>query len=168
MARVKLPEIEMPEVRLPDLRLRDVRLPDLRLPDVRMPDLELMSQAPFIRQRRRSNPIWVGVKFVLGLGLGFFVGCLVAALIAPSAGEDTRQAIRDRLPGGTPKLPDPATSSSGAVTRGMRVSAVDAGGGLSGRLEAAREAMATEQRETENALFTRFRRAITTGRASEV
>jgi hypothetical protein len=128
-------------------------------------EFELIAEPPFIRQRRRSHPVWVGFKFVVGLGLGFFAGCLLAALLAPSAGEDTRQAIRDRLPGGTPKLPDPAASSSGSVTRGMHVSTV---GSVGGRLEAAKEAMATERRETENAMFVRFRRALATGRSSEL
>ena len=135
------------------------------MPKLELPDLELINEAPFIRQRRRANPIWLGFKFVVGLGLGFFAGCLIAALLAPSAGEDTRQAIRDRLPGGTPKLPEPSATSSGAVTRGMRVSTV---GSVGSRLETAKEAMATEKRETENAMFARFRRALATGRASEL
>jgi hypothetical protein len=130
-----------------------------------MPEFELINEAPFIRQRRRSNPIWIGFKFVAGLGLGFFAGCLIAALLAPAAGEDARQAIRDRLPGGTPKLPDPAATNAGAVTRGMRVSTV---GSVGSRLDAAKEAMATEQRETANAMFARFRRALATGRSSEL
>src|SRR5688572_14794442 len=110
------------------------------MPKIELPDLEFINEAPFVRQRRRASPIWVGLKFVVGLGLGFFAGCLIAALLAPSAGEDTRQSIRDRLPGGTPKLPDPAASNSGAVTRGMRVSSGGgSGGGLSSRLESAKE-----------------------------
>ena len=139
------------------------------MPKVELPDLEFINEAPFIRQRRRANPIWVGFKFVVGLGLGFFAGCLIAALLAPSAGEDIRQAIRDRLPGGTPPLPDESATKSGAVTRGMRVSAGEASnGGIGRRFEAAKEAMATERRETENALFARFRRALATGRSSEL
>jgi hypothetical protein len=186
MARVSLPEIDLPQVRVPEVRLRDVRLPDvhlpdlhlpdlhladrladLRLPELRLPDLELTSEAPFVRQRKRSNPIWVAVKFVLGLGLGFLVGCMIAALLAPSAGEDTRQALRDRVPGGTPKLPDERAANSGAVTRGMSVATAEPVS-IGGRIEAAKAAMATERREHENALFARFRRAIVTGRASEV
>jgi hypothetical protein len=182
MARVSLPEIDLPQVRVPEVRLRDVRLPDVhlpdvhlpdvrlpdwRLPEVRLPDLELTSQAPFVRQRKRTNPVWVAVKFVLGLGLGFLVGCMIAALLAPSAGEDTRQAIKDRMPGGTPKLPDERAANSGAVTRGMHVAAAEPVS-IGGRIEAAKAAMAIEQREHENALFARFRRAIATGRASEV
>ena len=139
------------------------------MPKVELPDLEFINEAPFVRKRRRANPLWVGLKFVVGLGLGFFAGSLIAALLAPWAGEDTRQAIRDRLPGGTPKLPEQGAASSGSVTRGLPVSATGAGnGGLGSRLDAAKEAMATEKRETENAMFARFRRAITTGRASEL
>src|SRR5688500_10210229 len=93
---VRLPDVHLPDVHLPDLHLSDVRLPDWRLPEMRLPDLELTSQAPFVRQRKRASPLWVAVKFVLGLGLGFLVGCMIAALLAPSAGEDTRQALRDR------------------------------------------------------------------------
>jgi hypothetical protein len=162
---VRLPDLRMPDVHLPDVHLPDVRLPDLRMPDLRMPDLELTSEAPFVRQRKRSNPVWVAFKFVLGLGLGFLVGCMIAALLAPSAGEDTRQAIRDRVPGGTPRLPDERATNSGAVTRGMHVSTVTS---MGSRLEAAKAAMTTERREHENALFARFRRAIATGRPSEV
>lgn len=118
-----------------------------------------------------GRAIWIGFKFVAGLGLGFSAGCMIAALLAPAAGEDVRQGIKDRLPGGSPRLPDESVTNSGSVTRGK--SAVTASnpptgnGGPSRRLEAAKEAMTIERREHENAMFARFRRALATGRASD-
>jgi gas vesicle protein len=112
-----------------------------------------------------------GLKFALGLGLGLAVGCLVAALLAPAAGEDVRQMLRERLRGGQPRLPDEAVTNSGQVTRGTRVSSasnVGTVGNLRARFEAAQVAMEQERREHENELWVRFRRALQTGRASEV
>lgn len=119
-----------------------------------------------------GRAIWIGFKFVAGLGLGFTAGCMIAALLAPAAGEDVRQGIKDRLPGGSPRLPDESVTNSGSVTRAKSpVTAPNApsgNGGLSSRLEAAKEAMKVERREHESAMFARFRRALATGRASEV
>jgi gas vesicle protein len=183
---VRVPEVRLRDVQLPEVRLRDVQLPQVRLPDVqvpelrvpslelaglRTPELELGGRAPFVR-RRRSNPVWTGLKFALGLGLGLAVGCLVAALLAPAAGEDIRQMLRERVRGrGQLPLPDEAVTNSGAVTRGTRVStASNTGpvGELRSRVEAAQAAMEQERRTRENELWVRFRRAVQTGRSSEV
>jgi hypothetical protein len=192
---VRLPEVQLPEVRLRDVHLPEVRLPDVQLPDVRLPqvhlpsvpevrlpsvelagrrtpELDLGGRAPFVH-RRRSNPLWVALKFALGLSIGLAVGCLVAALLAPSAGDDTRRMLRQRVPGGggPAPLPDEARTSSGAITRGTPVSsAANSGpvGDLRARFEAAKAAMAQDRQAHENELWVRFRRALQTGRASEV
>src|SRR5262245_31477722 len=175
---VRVPEVRLPDVQLPDVRLRDVPLPEvpeLRVPSIalaglRTPELDVSGRAPFVRPRR-SNPIWTGLKFALGLALGLAVGCLVAALLAPAAGEDVRQMLRQRVGGGGPPLADPAWSGSGAITRGTRVPAVanvGAVGELRARFEAAKAAMAQERQAHENALWARFRRSLQTGRVSDV
>jgi len=196
--RVPVPEVRLPDVQLPEIRLRDVRLPEVRLPEVHLPDvrlpevplpqvpevrvpslalaglrtpeLDIGGAAPFVR-RRRSSPLWTGLKFLVGLSLGLAVGCLIAAMLAPAAGEDTRQMLSQRVRGrGQPRLPDEAVTSSGAVTRGRRVSSAANVGlldDLRARFEAAKAALEQERRARESELWARFRRALQTGRASE-
>jgi hypothetical protein len=196
--RVPVPEVRLHDVQLPDLRLPEVRLPEVQLPHVpevrlpevqlphmpavrlpsvdvagwRTPELDVGGQPPYLR-RRGTSPLWTGLKFALGLSLGLAVGCLIAALLAPSAGDDTRRMLGRRLRGGgdQPPLPDEAQSSSGAITRGRRVSTVahtGAVGELRSRFDAAKAALEQEKQSYENELWVRFRRALQTGRASEV
>jgi gas vesicle protein len=88
----------------------------------------LSTQPPFVR-RRRANPIVQALKFVVGVGAGLVVGCLLAALLAPRAGEDTRRKLRELLQGGdgeaSPESGGTAASGAASSTRPIAGGAVE-------------------------------------------
>ncbi|TAK25280.1 MAG: hypothetical protein EPO26_02585 [Chloroflexota bacterium] len=48
---------------------------------------------------KRRHPLVSAFLFLTGLGMGFMAGCVLAALLAPSAGEDFRVAARRAVAG---------------------------------------------------------------------
>jgi hypothetical protein len=51
--------------------------------------------------------LWSALKLTLGVGTGLAVGCLIAALLAPAAGEDTRRELRALFSGEGAGAPRP-------------------------------------------------------------
>jgi hypothetical protein len=103
--KVQLPDVRLPDVRLPDVRLPEFDVPSMQVAGIRTPELEIRGLNV---RRKRASPIWLGLKFVAGVGLGLMFGCVIAALLAPAAGEDTRNNLRGLVPKpgeGQPKLP---------------------------------------------------------------
>lgn len=49
---------------------------------------------------------WAVLKFVLGVGAGLTVGAIVAAMLAPAAGEETRRKARELIERGPEALGD--------------------------------------------------------------
>lgn len=180
---VRLPEVRLPEVRVPDLHLPEVRLPQVslpsrvdipefhlpsvqfagyRTPDLRTPELEVLLRDGLKVRRKRSNPIWLAFKFVLGAGLGLGVGCLIAALLAPSAGEDTRNKIKGMLPTGGGGEAVPADAQT---TRPLRGPDQPTTGGIKGRFQRAMDEAKKQRDLKERELTAEFATAKRTGTA---
>jgi gas vesicle protein len=49
--------------------------------------------------RGRPHPLVQALKFTLGLGAGLIVGSMIAVLLAPAAGEDTRRRLLELVQG---------------------------------------------------------------------
>lgn len=194
----RLPDVPWPDVRLPayeglsmpDLAaLRaampsraDVRLPSIHLPEVdftRIPgtsirpsDYELIGRPPFVR--RRTHPVLRAVKFVLGIGVGLAFGVIVAALLAPAPGDETRRRLRDMLPG-TSNEADGAESVTAALpatgvapARGpSEPEPSDLLGRLKWRVKLASEEAARERDIRRQQLIDRFHTAQRTGSVPE-
>ena len=89
-----------------------IEVPELEVGPLRTPALSIAARPPRVTVRRRGNPVLQLLKFALGLLFGLIVGCVIAALLAPAAGEDTRQRLMDstkRTP--TPPGPDPESAA---------------------------------------------------------
>ena len=177
---VRLPDVRLPEVRLPDVRLPEVHLPsridipelhvpslsvgggrvagfnlpEIRTPDLRTPELEILARNGLVVRRKRANPIWLGLKFIAGAGLGVAVGCLIAALLAPAAGEDTRNKLVGMLPTG---------GSVDAEPKGLP--AGDSSGAPQGRIQVALDAARRQRDLKERELMAEFETAKRTGTA---
>lgn len=146
--RLQLPEVSLPNrIDLPDVSLpRQIELPRLSVP--RRVDVPV----PEIRRDRRASPIVVVLKFALGLSLGLFVGVLAAALLAPAAGEDTRNKLESLLPRRGP-------GGSGAGASGSPLDTLKAR--FRRAIEEAKQTRATRERE----LMAEFEVAKRTGSA---
>ncbi|HZQ99725.1 MAG TPA: hypothetical protein VFC93_13020 [Chloroflexota bacterium] len=103
--QVELPEVSLPRrIELPELSLpRRIELPRVSVPrQIALPELSVPRRVdvpvPEIRRGQRTSPVVVGLKFVVGLSFGLFMGALVAALLAPAAGEDTRNKLKSMVP----------------------------------------------------------------------
>jgi hypothetical protein len=180
---VKLPDVKLPDVKIPELHLPEVKIPQVslpsrvdipefhvpsvhlagfRTPDLHTPELELRLRDGLRVRRKRSNPIWLAFKFVLGAGLGLGVGCLIAALLAPSAGEDTRNKLRGMLPTGGGAEPAP---SDGEAIRPLRGPDEPAAGGIKGRFQRALDEAKKQRELKERELTAEFATAKRTGTA---
>lgn len=150
-SRVDIPELHVPSLSVGGGRLAGFNVPELRTPDLRTPELEILARNGLMIRRKRANPIWTGLKFVAGAGLGLAVGCLLAALLAPAAGEDTRNKLMGMLPSGGSGGAEPKPSSNSTESKGRIQTA----------LEAARRQRELKERE----LMAEFETAKRTGTA---
>lgn len=164
----RLPHVKVPSVKLPELRLPEVSLPQVQIPSrvdipslhvagLRTPDLEILARNGLRIRRRRANPLWLGLKFLVGALLGVAVGCVVAALLAPAAGEDTRNRLTGMLP--KPGETEPETRETRVLP------ALGANGNPKGRLRLAVDAFKRQRELKERELMAEFERAKRTGEA---
>ena len=100
---VQIRSIEIPSVEIGGGRLPHIRTPELHTPELTIPQIDLSSAAPFVRVRRK-NPLVQALKFVVGAGVGLAVGVVVAAMLTPYAGDDTRRKLRDLAKSGSKSL----------------------------------------------------------------
>jgi hypothetical protein len=148
-------------VDIPELHVPSVQFAGYRTPDLRTPELEVLLRDGLKVRRKRSNPIWLALKFVLGTGLGLGVGCLIAALLAPSAGEDTRSKIKGMLPfGGAEPVPADAQAA-----RPQRSPDQPASGGIKARFQLALDEAKKRRELRERELTAEFATAKRTGTA---
>jgi gas vesicle protein len=165
--RVEIPRIEVPRIEVPSVALGGLRLPQIETPTIQTPrlDFELMAQPPFVR-RRRTSPILRALMFVVGIGLGLAVGGLIAALLAPATGEETRRRLRELVGGLAPaggSRGGDETSTLPAATGAVRDGVAGLISNPKGRFQVALEEARKEREAKERELRAEFETAKRTG-----
>lgn len=171
---LRTPEIELPRVEIPSVDLGGLRLPHIETPSIQTPrfDFELLGQPPFVRTRRRTNPILRALLFLIGLGLGLVVGALIAALLAPATGEDTRRQLAGLVGGGA--AGDGASGGGEAGRSGLPIATGAVREGVAGllsnpkgRFQLALEEARRERESKERELRAEFETAKRTGQSPD-
>ena len=108
-----------------------------------------------IQRRHRANPIVPALKFVIGAAIGLVLGCLMAALLVPAAGEDTRRKLRTMLPIDPRDIETKAISPDGAL---------DLLGSVRSRFQSAVDEARQARQQRERELRARLQQAQRTGR----
>jgi hypothetical protein len=107
------------------------------------------------RLGRHRHPVLSILLFAMGLGLGFAIGALLAAMTSPSVGEDTRRELGDLLLGND--RADRTVESAGHMPLGLL-------GRLQVRFRLARSEAAIERSRRQNELERQLAEAQRTGR----
>jgi hypothetical protein len=167
---IRTPEIEIPSIDIGGGRLPQIRTPELRTPQLTIPQLDLSTAAPFVRVRRK-NPVVQVLKFVVGAGLGLAVGVVIAAMLTPYAGEDTRRKLRDLAKGGPKAL---MSGGDQGATQSFPIGTGEVQEGIAGllsnpkgRFELAKEEAQKAREAKERELQAEFQTAKRTGSAPD-